>query len=138
MDTNAEHKSPSCDRKLFMSTYQREFNRIQEELTKEYQQRVEKEMDEIAKDCVTFMQIYKLGMNDCKERTNQTYHRKALLILARIYGVVDITIKSEQVIVPAGTIYGEVIRSDTFVVFGPKVSDEIARLEKEIGRLKAR
>jgi hypothetical protein len=121
-----------------MSKYQQEFNRIQEELTKEYDLRVEKEMDCIAKDCITFMQIYKLGMHDCKERTNQTYHRKALSILARIYGVVDITVITEQCFGSMGSGYGGFISTSDFVVFGPKISDEIVRLQQEIERLKAR
>ncbi len=101
-----------------LADHKQHFDQMREVVTEEYMKRItqeiEKEMEEILKQCIECLRHYKIGLHDCKVRTDKHYCRQALLILAKIYGVTKMEVLYETDEHYSGLQWH-------VLVFGPKV-----------------
>ncbi len=93
------------------------------ELAAEHAALLETEMKEIKSDINVFLKTYTRNEYTGCWASKVSFHKKALNILAGIYGVTCITCTSN-------------VAGKWSITFGPKISDEIAKHEAVIEQLK--
>jgi hypothetical protein len=103
--------------------YTEDLKQARNELASEHAALLEKEMKEIKSDLDTFLKTYTRNEYNGCWASKVSFHKKALDILSGIYGVMFITCVSN-------------IAGKYTITFGPKISDEIAKHEGAIERLK--